>query len=117
MTKYLKFETPAQKHAGDLASDFGLENHGLTHLDRVYWNLPESALYEEAVFRGEGTIAKGSTSPFEMICIDFLSPLEKSEGKKYILIVVDAANHAEHDQILSETSQVLKQNGLTLNVD
>jgi len=59
MTKYLKFETPAQKHAGVLASDFGLENHGLGHLDRVYWNLPESALYEEAVFRGEGKIAKG----------------------------------------------------------
>ena len=59
MTKYLKFETPAQKHAGVFASDFGLENHGLIHLDRVYWNLPESALYEEAVFRGEGKIVKG----------------------------------------------------------
>lgn len=59
MTKYLKFDTPAQKHAGTLASDFGLENHGLTHLDRVYWNLPVSALYEEAVFRGEGKIVHG----------------------------------------------------------
>jgi ATP-dependent phosphoenolpyruvate carboxykinase len=59
MTKYLKFETPAQKHAGTLASDFGLENHGLVHLDRVYWNLPVSALYEEAVFRGEGKIVSG----------------------------------------------------------
>ncbi len=59
MTKYLEFETPAQKHAGDLASDFGLDNHGLIHLDQVYWNLPESALYEEAVFRGEGKIVNG----------------------------------------------------------
>lgn len=59
MTKYLEFETPAQKHAKDLASDFGLENHGLIHLDRVYWNLPESALYEEAIFRGEGKMAHG----------------------------------------------------------
>lgn len=59
MTKYLKFETPAQKHADELKSDFGLKNHGLVHLDQVYWNLPESALVEEAVFRGEGKIVNG----------------------------------------------------------
>ncbi|MCK4762782.1 MAG: phosphoenolpyruvate carboxykinase (ATP) [Candidatus Aminicenantes bacterium] len=59
MTKYLKFDTPAIKHAGDLASDYGLENHGLVHLDRVFWNLPEAALYEEAVFRGEGKMTAG----------------------------------------------------------
>ncbi len=38
--KYLEFDTPASKQAGDLASDFKLRNHGLKHLDRVYWNLP-----------------------------------------------------------------------------
>ncbi len=59
MTKYLKFETPALKHAGELASDYGLENHGLQHLDQVFWNLPEPALYEEAVFRGEGKMVHG----------------------------------------------------------
>ncbi|MDX2444028.1 MAG: phosphoenolpyruvate carboxykinase (ATP) [Bacteroidales bacterium] len=59
MTKYLKFDTPALKHADDLSSDFGLDNQGLVHLDRVFWNLPESALYEEAVFRGEGKMVKG----------------------------------------------------------
>lgn len=59
MTKYLKFKTPAQDHAGDLKSEYGLKNHGLVHLDRVYWNLPESALIEEAVFRGEGKIVNG----------------------------------------------------------
>lgn len=59
MTKYLKFQTPAQAHAEDLASDYGLENHGLKHLDIVYWNLPKSALYEEAVFRGEGKMVEG----------------------------------------------------------
>ena len=31
---------------------------GLRHLDRVYWNLPSSALYEEAVFRAEGHICE-----------------------------------------------------------
>ncbi|MFH1297103.1 MAG: phosphoenolpyruvate carboxykinase (ATP) [Bacteroidota bacterium] len=59
MSKYLKFETPAQKQAADLKSVYGLQNHGLVHLDRVYWNLPESALYEESVFRNEGKIVYG----------------------------------------------------------
>lgn len=57
MSKYLKFETPALKQAKDLASEYGLKNHGLLHLDRVYWNLPTPALYEEIVFRNEGRIA------------------------------------------------------------
>ena len=55
--KYLEFSTPASKEAKELASDYKLKNHGLLHLDRVYWNLPESALYEEIVFRNEGHIA------------------------------------------------------------
>jgi phosphoenolpyruvate carboxykinase (ATP) len=59
MSKYLKFKTPATDQAGDLKSRYGLENHGLTDLDRVYWNLPEPALYEEASFRQEGKMAHG----------------------------------------------------------
>lgn len=59
MSKYLKFKTPATAQAGDLKSRFGLENHGLIHLDRVYWNLPAAALYEEATFRNEGFVADG----------------------------------------------------------
>ena len=57
MSKYLEFDTPALKQAKDLASEYGLKNHGLLHLDRVYWNLPTPALYEEIVFRNEGRIA------------------------------------------------------------
>ena len=59
MAKYLKFNTPALKQAKDLKSEYGLKNHGLIELDRVFWNLPTSALYEEAVFRGEGHVAHG----------------------------------------------------------
>jgi len=59
MSKYLKFKTPATDQAKDLKSRFGLENQGLRHIDRVYWNLPEAALYEEASFRQEGLIAHG----------------------------------------------------------
>jgi len=57
--KYLKFKTPAQDIATEFKSEFGLMSHGLVHLDRVYWNLPVAALYEEAVFRGEGKIVNG----------------------------------------------------------
>ncbi len=57
MSKHLEFKTPATKEAMELASDFRLKNHGLVHLDRVFWNLSDSALYEEIIFRNEGTIA------------------------------------------------------------
>ena len=56
MSKYLEFNTPATKQAMDLASDYRLKNHGLTDLDRVFWNLPDEALYEEIIFRNEGKI-------------------------------------------------------------
>ena len=58
MSKYLEFNTPASKEAMELASDFRLKNQGLTYLDRVYWNLPNEALYEEVIFRNEAKLAK-----------------------------------------------------------
>ncbi|HKI79845.1 MAG TPA: phosphoenolpyruvate carboxykinase (ATP) [Ignavibacteriaceae bacterium] len=57
--KYLEFNTPATKQAKELASDFKLDNHGLVHLDRAFWNLPDAALYEEIIFRNEGKISTG----------------------------------------------------------
>lgn len=57
--KYLEFDTPATKQATELASDFKLSNHGLLKLDRVFWNLPTPALYEEAIFRGEAHMVYG----------------------------------------------------------
>ena len=56
MSKYLEFDTPATKEAMDLASDYRLKNHSLTDLERVFWNLPDEALYEEIIFRNEGHI-------------------------------------------------------------
>jgi phosphoenolpyruvate carboxykinase (ATP) len=44
MAKYLEFDTPAVKQATDLKSEYGLKNHGLIELDRVFWNLPAPAL-------------------------------------------------------------------------
>jgi len=57
MNLYIDVSSPAVGQAGALASLYGLENHGLTNLRRVYWNLPAAALYEEAVHRSEGRLS------------------------------------------------------------
>ncbi|HUI53894.1 MAG TPA: phosphoenolpyruvate carboxykinase (ATP) [Bryobacteraceae bacterium] len=62
MNIYMDIPSPAVKQAGQTASLYGVQNHGLNNLRNVYWNLPTCALYEEAVFRGEGII--GHHGPF-----------------------------------------------------
>ena len=57
MSKYLHIESPNIKQAKILASKYGLKNHGLLHLGREFWNLPTPALYEEIIFRNEGSVA------------------------------------------------------------
>jgi len=56
MNLYLDIPSPAAKQAAETASVYGLQNHGLGNLHKVYWNLPTPALFEEAIFRGEGQI-------------------------------------------------------------
>lgn len=56
MNNILNIKTPAEGEASALKSDYGLENHGLTNLRKVYWNLPTESLYEEVAFRREGRI-------------------------------------------------------------
>ncbi len=58
MNNILDIKTPAEAQAGAIRSDFGLDHHGLTNLRKVYWNLPNESLYEEAVFRNEGKITQ-----------------------------------------------------------
>jgi phosphoenolpyruvate carboxykinase (ATP) len=58
MNNILDIKTPAEAQASARKSDFGLENHGLMNLGRVYWNLTSEALYEEAIFRNEGKITQ-----------------------------------------------------------
>lgn len=42
-------------------SQYGLEHHGLSHFNHVYWNLPVAALLEKAIQRGEGILAEPGT--------------------------------------------------------
>lgn len=58
MRNLLDITTPATAQAGDLASRYGLDNHGLKNLGTVYWNLSSAACYEEAVFRGEARMTE-----------------------------------------------------------
>jgi len=59
MINLLDIKTPTTAQAPALKSDYGLDNHGLSNLGGVYWNLPTEALYEEIVFRREGSITRG----------------------------------------------------------
>jgi phosphoenolpyruvate carboxykinase (ATP) len=59
MNNLLNIKTPAQDIANSRKPYYGIDNHGLTNLSNVYWNLPHEALYEEIVFRGEGRIVNG----------------------------------------------------------
>jgi phosphoenolpyruvate carboxykinase (ATP) len=38
-------------------SSYGLENHGLTNLNDIFWNLPTTRLYEKILTRGEGRLS------------------------------------------------------------
>lgn len=58
MNNILNIRTPAQPQADAMKSDYGLENHGLINLHKIYWNLNTEALYEEITFRSESQIAK-----------------------------------------------------------
>lgn len=59
MNNLLNIKTPAESIARARKADFNLSNHGVGNLRLAYWNLPMEALYEEAVFRGEGVTVAG----------------------------------------------------------
>ncbi len=57
MNNLLNIKTPAEDQAAATRADYGLETLGLSNLNKVYWNLPPEALYEEVIFRGEASIS------------------------------------------------------------
>ncbi len=59
MNNLLNIKTPAEGIARARRADYDLSNHGVSDVRLAYWNLSAEALYEEAVFRGEGMIADG----------------------------------------------------------
>lgn len=59
MKTFNNIPTPALHQATNFASEYDLKYSGINYPNRVYWNLPIEALYEEAIFRGEVNITKG----------------------------------------------------------
>jgi phosphoenolpyruvate carboxykinase (ATP) len=59
MNNLLNIKTPAEAVAQLRKADFNLSNHSIGNLRLAYWNLVREALYEEAVFRGEGVTSVG----------------------------------------------------------
>ena len=59
MNNLLNIKTPAEPIAQVRKADLNLSNIGISNLRLAYWNLTTEALYEEAVFRGEGTTSRG----------------------------------------------------------
>ncbi|MDL1911975.1 phosphoenolpyruvate carboxykinase (ATP) [Chloroflexi bacterium CFX6] len=59
MNNLLNIKTPAETVAQIRKADLNLSNIGVSNLRLAYWNLATEALYEEAVFRGEGVTSRG----------------------------------------------------------
>jgi phosphoenolpyruvate carboxykinase (ATP) len=59
MNNLLNIKSPAEPIAQVRKADYNLSHHGIGNLRLAYWNLSMAALYEEAIFRGEGATAVG----------------------------------------------------------
>ncbi|GAB4458797.1 MAG: phosphoenolpyruvate carboxykinase (ATP) [Anaerolineales bacterium] len=59
MNNLLNIKTPAESVAQIRKADLNLSAVGISNLRLAYWNLATEALYEEAVFRGEGVTTRG----------------------------------------------------------
>jgi phosphoenolpyruvate carboxykinase (ATP) len=88
MNNILNIKTPAELQASNIRCDYGLENLGLTNLRKVYWNLPIEALYEEAIFRSEGSLSK-----FGPIIVNTGKHTARAANDKFIVREPSSENH------------------------
>jgi phosphoenolpyruvate carboxykinase (ATP) len=61
-------------------SKYGLENHGLVGLKEIHWNLNAEELYEQAVCREEGIVARGGP-----LVVNTAPHTGRSPNDKYIV--------------------------------
>ncbi len=100
MNNLLNIKTPAQDEAKSVMSDYGLENHGLTHLRMAYWNLPTEALYEEITFRKEARISHRGA-----LVVRTGKHTARSAGDKFIVKEATTSDHVwwgEYNRPFSE---------------
>jgi phosphoenolpyruvate carboxykinase (ATP) len=91
--------TPAINQAESLKCNFSLENQGIFNTGNLYWNLPATALYEEAIFRGEARIAKGGP-----LLVTTGKHTARSADDKFIVREAGSENHIwwDNNKALSE---------------
>jgi phosphoenolpyruvate carboxykinase (ATP) len=88
MNNLLNIKTPAEAIAQTRKADFNLANQGVSNLRLAYWNLTTEALYEEAVFRGEGATVAGG--PFVAHTGKHTA---RSANDKFVVRHVDSENN------------------------
>jgi phosphoenolpyruvate carboxykinase (ATP) len=88
MNNLLNIKTPAESVAQTRKADYNLSNNGIGNLRLAYWNLPTEALYEEAVFRGEGVTSAGG--PF---IAHTGKHTARSANDKFVVRHVDSENN------------------------
>ncbi len=88
MNNLLNIKTPAEAIAQIRKADFNLSNQGVGNLRLAYWNLATEALYEEAVFRGEGATTVGG--PFVAHTGKHTA---RSANDKFVVRHVDSENN------------------------
>ena len=88
MNNLLNIKTPAEAVAQVRKADYNLSNHGIGNLRLAYWNLPLEALYEEAVFRGEGVTSAGG--PF---VVNTGKHTARSATDKFVVREVSSEGH------------------------
>ncbi|MGE5463573.1 MAG: phosphoenolpyruvate carboxykinase (ATP), partial [Syntrophothermus sp.] len=88
MNNLLNIKTPAESVAQARKADYNLSNHGISNLRLAYWNLPTETLYEEAVFRNEGSTVAGG--PFVAFTGKHTA---RSANDKFVVRHVDSENN------------------------
>ncbi len=88
MNNLLNIKTPAESVAQARKADYNLSNHGVSNLRLAYWNLPTEALYEEAIFRNEGSTVLGG--PFVAFTGKHTA---RSANDKFVVRHVDSENN------------------------
>ena len=72
----------------------GLEDYGISGLSGLHWNLPAAALYEEAVRRGEGQIARDGA-----LAVNTGLHTGRSPNDKFIVQEPDSEAHVDWGKV------------------
>ncbi|HZM23148.1 MAG TPA: phosphoenolpyruvate carboxykinase (ATP), partial [Anaerolineales bacterium] len=88
MNNILEVKTPAETFAQARRADFDLSNQGIRDARLTYWNLSTEALYEEAVFRGEGVTSRGGA-----LVAHTGKHTARSASDKFVVKHVDSENN------------------------